>query len=136
MKTTNGHHEIDLSQFPLHTPKPRNFDENKHYLFFADDYQKFQFGSDPYASLHKNKKLGQKTTHAPGYNWLEQAYPQLATCKTQSKEFLFKVIEYNKVELIESDTSLQQNSPFEEELEWQLLQSKQLEPQHKEQFRA
>jgi len=40
---------------------------------------------------------------------------------------LLKVIEYNKIELLENDSSIQQSTQFEEEFEYQLLQAKTLE---------
>jgi len=54
----------------MHYPKPKHFDEKKYYLYYADDYQKFQFGPDPLSTIQKQKKLGQKTSQAKGHDWL------------------------------------------------------------------
>jgi len=44
-------------------------------------------------------------------------------------------LEYNKVELLENDTCLSQNSAFEEEFEYQLVHGNTLEQRHKDHFK-
>lgn len=58
--TKNGSHEINLSELTIRPPKPKSFNSNHHFLFYADDYLTYQYGGDPAKKLKQNKKNGTK----------------------------------------------------------------------------
>ena len=59
------------------------------------------------------KDIDKLIAQAMNKNWLIDAYEKVVTNNTPQKTYLLKLVEFNKIAILENDTFLQQNTEIE-----------------------
>ena len=120
-----------MQELTLRPPKPKTFNTSHHFLFYSDDFLTYQYGGDPAKKFKQNKKTGTKVDEYD--DWLEKTFP-VAKQRNQAYTYMLKVVEYNKIELLENDMFLAQHTEFEETMEDLFYQQKHVCPALQEEF--